>query len=87
MFTIQFDQKARKELRKIDIFSRKKILRFLERQDFLNNPRLFGKALIGNKKGYWRYRFEDYRIICKIIDQELIVLVVAIGHRKNIYKN
>lgn len=87
MFTIQFDQKARKELRKIDIFARKKILRFLEREDFLNNPRLFGKALIGNKKGYWRYRFEDYRIICKIIDQELIVLVVAIGHRKNIYKN
>ena len=53
---------------------------------FLLNPKKFGKSLLYNHKGNWRYRVEDYRIICRIEEKELIILVLAIGHRKNIYK-
>ena len=44
-----------------------------------------GKGLIENKSGEWRYRIGDYRVICEIQDEEIIVLVLEIGHRKNIY--
>lgn len=54
--------------------------------DGIDNPRRFGKALTGNWKGFWRYRFGNYRLICDIEDDELVVVAVAIGHRKNIYK-
>ena len=49
------------------------------------NPRLHGKGLLGNKSGQWRYRIGDYRIVCEIRDNEVVVLVLEVGHRKNIY--
>lgn len=52
-----------------------------------DNPRMTGKALEGNRKGYWRYRVGDYRIIVKISDKELIILATEIGHRREIYRN
>lgn len=51
-----------------------------------DNPRVYGKALDGNLRGLWRYRIWDYRIICEIQDEKLIVLALEIGHRKDIYK-
>lgn len=54
--------------------------------DGLENPRSFGKALVGQYKGLWRYRIGAYRVICHIRDDELIVLAIYIGHRKDIYK-
>ncbi len=54
--------------------------------DGLENPRSIGKALIGQYKGLWRYRIGAYRVICDIRDDELIVLAIDVGHRKNIYK-
>lgn len=51
-----------------------------------DNPRIHEKALVGNKSGYWRYRIGDYRLICEIIDNELIILALSIGHRKEVYK-
>jgi mRNA interferase RelE/StbE len=55
------------------------------RERLLKNPRQFGRGLVGNKAGLWRYRIQDYRIICRLEDQRLVVLVVAVGHRKEIY--
>jgi mRNA interferase RelE/StbE len=52
----------------------------------LQNPKNFGKPLPYGFKASWRYRIEDYRIICRIEEKELIILVLAIGHRKEIYK-
>lgn len=52
-----------------------------------DNPRMIGKALEGNRKGYWRYRVGNYRIIVKISDKELIILATEIGHRREIYRN
>lgn len=49
------------------------------------DPYQFGKPLKGDRSGIWRYRVGDYRILCQIENQALIVLVVAVGHRKNIY--
>ncbi len=54
--------------------------------DGLENPRSIGKALVGQYKGLWRYRIGTYRVICDIRDDELIVLAIDVGHRKNIYK-
>ncbi len=56
------------------------------RLDGLSNPRYIGKALTGQWKGLWRYRVGNYRVICDIIDNELIVLALEVGHRKEIYK-
>ena len=50
------------------------------------NPRLHGKALKGDKKGFWRYRISDYRLIVKIEDDKLIILILTFGYRSNVYK-
>ncbi len=50
------------------------------------NPRLHGKGLSGDKSGYWRYRVGDYRILADIRDDEIIIIIVEIGHRREIYK-
>lgn len=83
---ISIDSRAKKELKKLDKFAQKKIINYLKTKiETSENPRLFGKALQGNKKGLWRYRVSDYRLICQILDNELLILVIKIGHRKNIY--
>lgn len=85
---ISIDSRAGKELKKLDKLAQKKIILYLKEQiAILDNPRLFGKALQGDKRGLWRYRVGDYRIICQILDDELIILVVKIGHRSTIYNN
>lgn len=61
--------------------SKKFILRLQE----LQNPRIRGKGLVGNRAGMWRYRVGDYRILCRIKDDVLEILVVEIGHRRNVY--
>lgn len=57
-----------------------------KRLDGLDNPRHIGKALTGQLKGLWRYRVGNYRVICDIVDEELIILALEVGHRKHIYK-
>jgi mRNA interferase RelE/StbE len=49
------------------------------------DPRSKGKALVGDKKGFWRYRVGNHRVICDIDDGDLVILAVTIGHRKNVY--
>ncbi len=56
-----------------------------ERVASLENPRSFGKGLMYEKYGLWRYRVENYRIICRIIDSEIEIMVIQIGHRKEVY--
>jgi len=55
------------------------------RERAIENPRNFGKQLSGDKAGLWRYRIEDFRVICRLQDEKLTVLVLAVGHRKEIY--
>ena len=83
---VNITKTAKKSLEKLDITIQKRILDFLSELEILDNPRIKGKSLKGNLKEYWRYRVGDYRILSKIIDDELIILVIDIGHRKNIYE-
>lgn len=82
---IEWDIRAQKELKALDKHVQKKILAYI-RERTTDNPRYFGKALSHDKLGLWRYRVEDYRIICRIDDFRLVVLVLAVAHRKEVYK-
>jgi mRNA interferase RelE/StbE len=84
---VEFDDAARKELRKLDRQAQQEILRYLrERIATDKDPRRFGKALHRELAGLWRYRVQNYRLICHIEDQKLIVLVLRVGHRKDVYE-
>ena len=85
---IEFSAEADRELGKLDKEQAKRILKFLqERVAKLDNPRSIGKALQGPRFGeFWKYRAGDYRLICKIEDQLVVVLVLRIGHRREIYR-
>lgn len=86
-FHVEFDKSVYKYLSKLDKYTTKMILNWIEdRLENCENPRIYGKALSSNLAGIWRYRVGDYRIIAKIIDEKIIVLIIAIGHRKDIYK-
>ena len=70
----------------MDTSSRQQILRYANHvMSKIGNPRTTGKALTGKLSGLWRYRTGNYRLICQIRDQELVILVITIGHRKDIY--
>lgn len=81
---INWDDRSRKELRSLDKPIQKRIFEYL-RDRVSINPLSFGKELVGNKSGLRSYRVESYRIICQIQDEKLTILVVAVGHRKDIY--
>ena len=82
----RIDERALKELRKLGPDARRQIVEYLDqRVAGTNDPRAFGKAWKGNLAGLLRYRIGDYRVICQIQDGELVVLVVADGHRRDIY--
>ncbi len=84
---ISFERKAEKQLDKLDRETRLQITSYLfQRVAVEPDPRLLGKALTGNLKGYWRYRVGDYRIICEIENHELLILVIEVGHRREIYR-
>lgn len=86
VWEIKFTEVAQKQLSKLNKTIAKSIIDYLkDRISKLQDPKNSGKALLHNKSGLWRYRFDDYRIICKIIEGELTILVIQIGHRKNIY--
>jgi len=86
MWSVEWDDRAVKELRRLDKAAQSYILQYLKKRIMTDeDPRRFGKPLIGNKKGFWRYRINDYRLICSIEENVLKVLVLAVGHRKSIY--
>ena len=82
---VVFQEKARKQLLNLDKAVRRRIVDYMAEVSALADPRTRGKSLIGNLVGFWRYRVGDYRVLCRIKDEQLEVLVVAIGHRKDIY--
>lgn len=78
--------KIQKQLAKLDKFTKKQIVCWLEKNiEGSDNPKIHGKALVGDRTNQWRYRIGDYRVIVNINDQELIVLALEIGHRRKIY--
>ena len=84
---IEFDSDAENDLKKIDRETQRRIMRYLrERIATEKDPRRFGAPLRRELSGLWKYRLGDYRLICRIEDKKVIVYVIRIGHRKDIYK-
>ena len=83
----RFDQRALKEFKKLDRQVQIQILGYLDERVAGNgDPRRFGKGLKAELAGLWQYRVGDHRVLCQIKDGELLVLVIDVGHRRNIYE-
>lgn len=87
-YGVELAESADRELGKLDAQHRKRILKFLyERAASLDDPRSIGEALHGPQLGeFWKYRVGNYRLICRIEDDRLIVLVLRVGHRREVYR-
>ena len=85
-WTIEYDEGALADLKKLDRQVQREILDYMEKRiGKAQDPRTFGKPLRHSKFGLWRYRVRDYRVICQLRDAQLRVLVVAARHRSTIY--
>ena len=85
-WTIRFDERAFKDLARLDRHVQRQILHYLERRvATADDPETFGKSLTGPLTGLWRYRVGDHRVVCRIQREQITVLVIAVGHRKDIY--
>jgi len=88
IWKIELDERANRDLDKLDLPVARRVYKFLyDRVAKLENPRSIGELLHGPKLGeLWKYRVGDCRLICKIEDNRLLVLVVRIGHRGEVYR-
>jgi mRNA interferase RelE/StbE len=87
-FDVEFDPAALKELKKLDRPIQQRLVGFLrQRVARLDNPREIGEALSGATLGnYWKYRVGDWRIVCDIQDKRIVVRVLRIGNRREVYR-
>lgn len=84
---VEWDERAVHDAKKLGPQVRKRILTYLrERIATDKDPRRFGKPLLADKSGLWRYRVGDYRIVCRIEAEKVVVLVLAVGHRSTAYE-
>ena len=85
-YKVEVTQRFEKEFKKLDRYTQKMIKSWIEKNLIgCSNPRQHGKGLTANRSGQWRYRIGDYRLICAIQDDELIILALTVGHRREIY--
>lgn len=86
VYKVRYADKIEKDLKKVD---KKTAGRILDKIDtvLVKDPCRHGKQLKGALKGLWRYRVGDYRVLYRIVDEAVVILVLRIGHRKNIYNN
>ena len=87
-YSVEVTPRFEKEFKKVDGYTRRMIKAWIVRNlSGSTDPRVHGKALTANRKGQWRYRIGDYRLICAIEDDRLAILALSIGHRSEVYKN
>jgi len=87
MWRIEITRTAEKQITKLARPAQRSIQRFLrDRLTPADDPRQWGRPLHGEKRGLWRYRVGDYRLICDIQDEKITVLVLEVGHRKDVYR-
>lgn len=87
-WNINYAESVKKDVQKFDVSTRKRLKNFIEyRLAKMENPRTIGGALTGSKLGqFWKFRVGDYRIISEIQDKTLTILIIEIGHRKEVYR-
>jgi mRNA interferase RelE/StbE len=84
---IEITHTAERQIKKLDRVVQQSIIDFLRKRVApAENPRQWGKPLHGEKRGLWRYRVGDYRIICDIQHERITILLLAVGHRKEVYR-
>ncbi len=86
MYRVEFTDAAKKQLKKLDKHTAALIIGWIRKNlEGCSNPRIHGKGLTANRSGQWRYRVGDYRLIAEIEDDKIVILILNIGHRRNIY--
>ena len=85
-YSVEYTPRAVKDLKKLDKQTRALIFGWIEK-NLVNceNPRQHGKGLTANRSGQWRYRIGDYRLIAEIQDDKIVILVLTVGHLREIY--
>ena len=86
VYNIVYEVQAAKQLKKLPKNIAAKILDYMDEIALLEQPSQRGKPLSSNLAGYWRYRVGDYRVVCKIENEILLIAVIKLGHRKDIYE-
>lgn len=85
-YSVKYADKALKQLKKLSMPTRKQLISWIEKNLIgCEDPRAKGKGLTANRSGQWRYRVGDYRILANILDSEIVILVLEVGHRSKIY--
>jgi mRNA interferase RelE/StbE len=86
-WAIEFVPQAAKELKKLGRREAARIIRTLEERIApLDDPRSLGAPLKGEHEGYWRWRIGDYRVVARIEDERVVILVIRIAHRRKVYR-
>lgn len=87
-YKVVYEKKVIKQMEKLDSSTKKIVKKWIEKNLIeTENPRQHGKALVGDKSGYWRYRIGDYRLLTSIEDDKLLIIAVEFNHRSKIYKD
>lgn len=87
-YTVETTERFEKEFKRLDRYTQRMLKSWIEKNLVgCENPRAKGKGLTANRSGQWRYRIGDYRLICLIQDNELVILALTVGHRSDVYKN
>lgn len=85
-YDVELSERFKKEFRKLDKYTQKMIRAWVNKNLVgCTEPRQHGKGLTANRSGQWRYRIGDYRLICEIKENELIILALSVGHRRDVY--
>lgn len=86
MYSVLYSQLALKDLKKLDGHTRRFILAWIGKNlEGCKDPRQFGKGLRENRASQWRYRLGDYRLLVEINEDKIIILILTVGHRRDIY--
>lgn len=85
-YNIEFTPRFEKEFKKLDRYTQRMIKAWIDKNLVdCENSRQHGKGLIANRSGQWRYRIGDYRLLCYIEDDALVILALSVGHRREVY--
>ncbi len=85
-YTVKTTSRFDKEFKKLDKYTMKMMKSWINKNLVgCENPRLHGKELTSNRSGQWRYQIGDYRLICSIEENELVILALSVGHRRDVY--
>lgn len=87
-YRVEYSKRATRELKKLDRYTRQMIYSWISKNLVeCEDPRRRGKGLTADRRGQWRYRIGDYRLICHINDNKLIILALSVEHRRKVYDN